>query len=253
MTLASFTMAISVLLGGKLAPLNLVVIALLSFASIASVFKSNYVQYSYYLVSFLWFVSLVFISYSGYKTFGTLIISAFATLLPAVLIPVLLSFLLGLISRAFFYKAIQNQKLMIIVKVTIALTIACLIMMIFLYTTAFRPNLLGFVKDFKDNKLAIYSLILIDGLIWVLVAQALPMLVITSFMKNWSKWQAFVTAFFVSFIFLLIVDRNGSFLTLAPAINKVNLAQFFISIAMLYSTYFVARKFVNNKFSIGFD
>lgn len=253
MVLAPLAMAVTILLGGKLAPLNLLIIALLAFASIASVFKSKYAQYSYYLVSFLWCTTLVFIFYLGYKTLGILAISAFATMLTAILLPILLAFLLGLMSRVFFDKPIQNPKLKIIVKITIALVIACLILIIFLYTTPFRPSFLGFINDLKDNKLAVYGLILADGLIGIFVAQALPMLVITSFIKNWSKWQAFVTAFFVSFIFLLMIDRHLSFLTLSTAISKVNLVQFFISIAMLFSTYFVARKFVNNKFSIGFD
>lgn len=246
MTLASLAMVVTILLGSELAPLNLTIIALLSFATVASVFKSKYVQYSYYLVSILTFISLVLIFYSGYSAFGTLIVSPYAIMLPAVLIPILITFLLGLMSRTFFDKLIQNQKLKLTVKVVIALTVACIILLVFLFTAPFKPNILSLVKDFKGNNLAIYGVILTDGLIWVLVAQALPMIVITSFIKNWSKLQAFVTAFFVSFIFLLMIDRNGSFLTLSSARSRVNLVQFFISIAILFSTYFMARKFVNN-------
>ena len=261
MVLASLMMATAVMLPGKLTPINFVLFALFSFAAVASVFKSKYVQFSYYLASLFWLLpALVLLSVGIIKFSSNLqhmppvfLLSISVILLNSILVPISAVLFLGLCAKYFFDKPLQNEKVKKLFKYAIALAIASIIVNIYIYSAIFWPSIVSLTKSFMDSKAVVISILLFDGLLRVLIAQAVPMVLITIFIKNWSKLQALLTAVFASVVTLLMVDRNGHFLDSSITIGRVNLVQFFISIAMLYGTYFIVKRFVNNRFSVGFE
>ena len=261
MVLASLIMASIILLGGKLNPIDFALFALFLFAAVASIFKSKYVQFSYYLASLLWLLSALFLLSVGMIKFSSnlqhippiFLLSISVILLNSLLVPISAALFLGVCAKVLFDKPIQNEKVKKLLGYVAAIAIASVVVHIFLFSAYFQLSILSWIKNYKDNRTLVILILLFDGLLRVLIFQVISMILITIFIKNWSKLQALLTAVFASVVTLLMVDRNGYFLDSSITIGRVNLVQFFISIAMLYGTYFIVKRFVNNRFSVGFD
>jgi hypothetical protein len=75
---------------------------------------------------------------------------------------------------------------------------------------------------------------------WYFLLSALPLAMLSSFVKSWSKCQAVTASLFVSIVLLFTTDTMLLFLVLDSKHGSLYIAKFFVSIALLLSSYYLS-------------
>lgn len=263
MVVAPLLLALSFVWGNQASQYHFFSYLVLVLTSIATAFKSRYVQYGYYLLALTWFVvliggllikSIMIIQTSSYA--ARMLPTVISLLLPINLVLVFVALFLGVVARLWFDSPIQGKNTKAFLNIALALAIADLSWLAYFFTGNLRPTL-HWLTEFHYGWSKAFPLILLQFTFWFFLFSALPLILMSSFVKNWSKWQTIITTFYVSIVLLFTTDRMLSFLVLESKHGNVYIAQFFVSIALLLSTYYLSKyiqkRFINTKYLIGFD
>jgi len=263
MVIASLFLAVNLLLLKQPVFYNFFSFSILALAAITSLLKPRYAQYCYFFLSLIWFFLLIgfYFLYAIYTTqvnpyAARMLPTVISILLPIGLVQILIVLFLGVAARVWFDKPIQDKRTKVFLNITFALAIASLSWLTYFLSAGLRPRI-RWIADLHYSWSTSFFLILCQFTFGYFLFSALPLAILSSFVKNWSKWQAVTTSLFVSIILLLTTDRMLSFLVLESRRGNLYIAQFFVSIALLLSTYYLSKyiqkKFINTKYHIGFD
>lgn len=263
MGIASLALAVSSLQGSQNNLYSFFSFSVLAFASILVILKPRYVQYCYYVLVLTWFfvivggfalksVLLIQVNPYSYRLLPTVI----CTFLPMVLLSVFVALYLSVAARVWFHKPIKNKHAIFFLNITIALAIASLSWIVYFFSAGLRPSVHWIVELHYSSYMS-FLLILGQFTFVYFLFSALPLAILSSFVKSWSKWQAVSASLFASIVLLFTTDRMLSFLVLESKRGNLYISQFFVSIALLLSSYYLSKyiqkRFIRNKFLIGFD
>ena len=264
MGIASLALAVSSLQGSQNGLYSFFSFSVLALAAILVILKPRYVQYCYYVLALTWFfviiggwllksVLLVQVNPHAYRLLPTVIF----TFLPIGLLSVFVALYLGIAARVWFHQSIKNKHAIVFLNITIALTIASVTWHAYILSAGLLIPSLRWIVDLHYSWYISFLLILGQFTFWYLLFSALPLVILSSFVKSWSKWQAVTASLFVSIVLLFTTDRTLSFLVLDSRHGNLYIAQFFVSVALLLTTYYLSKyiqkRFIRNIFLIGFD